>query len=598
MSLKSIKTPLFPYKLTIDSKITERIFKKQNLKYPINIEVNKEADMRRRHVKTNSQVLKKLLKSVVKKSKFLKGANLVEFPFSNFRKSVLIQTIKYFYRTKALTLFWKNNEANMISINTQWLKHSKHLKTLKLNSSEANTYSYYHNDKKDKVNSLMQTHFRTMKRKRLSKFKHLFAAGPNEETLNLMISNFNSSIRELTLSWDKDSYNFDLNRALQNYSSFSKMTSLQKLELLFPANLQLINSLLSNIPNPKEISCLGLQIEDKAMQTVKPSVEDITKFTNFLNKCTELEHLNLKFSIWIDIFSDFNILQSAKLKSLELNIQIDEEKHYIILGSFLRKLTNLEKLTILILNSSWADIFLNGFVTFNNDIAQLNNLNKLDIWCWLLGSTQSSKVPQIMTILANSIRSLKQLEELDLRNTEIDYENELGVFVQCLKEKSSQLKRLRLEFKDQKLKEQDLVDFAKTIQKCEKLEELDLKGLRIESSECFELFLKALSVAKKLKVLNLRNLSIPETEPINIISMLKNVLTRKGFERILFEANWGSKASERFKDYQLIFGEIFKKNHQLKSVSIPVFMFQDVKYASQLNEFKWKEENDSVLKIF
>jgi len=528
--------------------------------------------------KEKEQRLKRTLRSLVKKSKCLKGANIVEFPFDKFKKSHLIQMVKSFYRIEDLTVFWDHLQPKTIRTNIYWLTHLRQLKTLRIKNSQS-SYRYSHLNFKH----LNQKFFKALKRKKLQKFKFLLGIGPEDVSEGLMISNYPSTLKELTLSLDRSQLDPIQYFSFQNYFSLSQISHLQKLELLFPIPLQLLNNLLSSIANPIELTCLGLQLADRNL----PGENDISLLTNFLQKCTHLKELNLKFYLWIDIFTKLTPLQPFQLKSLNLTVQIDEEIHLTTLGSFLKNFSQLQKLKLLILNSSWSNSFQEGFVIFNQDLAKLTELKKFDVYFWLLGSTPTSKTPGVLSNLANCVNSLTQLEELYLNHTEADFENELFILTDALRGKSSQLKRLRLEFKAEKLKEQDVINFIKTIQKFEKLEELEFKGLSLINAEIFELFSKIICNSKKLRILNLKKLSTPGASGWNILSMLKEILLRPGFESICYEEPWNSSANLRFAECQkLNMKEIVEKNSRLKSVSLPSYMFQGHFYP-KLIQYKW-----------
>jgi len=357
--------------------------------------------------------------------------------------------------------------------------------------------------------------------------------------------------------------------------------SLQSFEIIDTSQILLIPNLLSSVLRPENVTCLGFKIQArnpihyKSFSRLKWALKPFRSLKKF---SLIIEKNPAKINI-------LEVLQSLPLEDLNLNLIVEEE-FLTNLGSLIAGFHELKVLKLRIKSLRKKEDVDGGLVNFLRSLKNLSLLQVLSLN--FLKSTKEDHLikgdNKAMIALSDSLISLENLTELDFESSGMNYAGNIKLIVQALFERAALMRKISFGFERQDLAVEDLMDVVQIVKEAKGLEELGLRGLKIDNVKFIDRLMKGILKAERLRMLDLKG-AIIEVKKNYWLEIMERILGKKGFER--YEGNEMIFKDKGKVDKVIDLVEVFKRNRNLQRVDMDHGM---KKYFRNLESFireKW-----------
>jgi len=463
------------------------------------------------------------------------------------------------------------------------LKNTHNLRTLVLKGPE----KHVNPSLTPKMEKLLCNIFNIMQAKKVDRLKFITDVGLLNCSPHLLkLDNYRKTLKEVTLAWSNSkpplmNEVIDLNKHL----SLAHIWDLRRLELYIPIDLKTLNVIMESVREPAALKSLGLIIKDETIEN-----RELGGLVKLVKEARVLEKLVLKFIRWPDIFKELMIGMNCPLRWLELQVEVKYEHNLDDLGNFLEGLRHLKTLNLSVARSFLqVESFEKNIIGLYEKVAKLKSLKNLGFRLGL-GEAQN---PEILRSMGRCLEGLEDLEELCIDQAELYFTYQEDYLWQILKNKAGKLKRLEVKVQEKEKKtnsrrEEQMTRFVMLLGQMKELEILSISGLWLNSEEAFGRFGEAILGLRRIRDVSLKEMETPMVSGGSVLRFIRKMLGKRRFESLVYDESWSTNPKERYRDCEKIdMMELVRDNAELKAVTIPSYMRNNMSFGPFINMFKW-----------
>ena len=576
---------IIPYHTKIDSLRTMKSFYKNRPKVMQLLEIDCFQPLGDNPQQANR--IKQRIIKLAKHSKTVKGLRL--------HKSLISSTTKTDGQLKYLMKKFQNIESISLSINGPWddllLNYARWMFDPKrLSKLYFVLRKFVESPLAPKIDRYIQKFLKAIQKKKLQVIK-IFLQSRCETSLEkfLLFKNYPKTIEKLSFSWKgcgpeilKNDFDKNKTSTLQNFSN------LQTFNIVAPLTEEKVSQVLHSNSSPDHLSHIEFGLN--------PQENHAPLISQYLKQFHNLTSITLKTDFPPTQWGLFaNSLALMPLKNLKLDTMIHGVEDLKYLGDMVQHSGELSGLILKIRKTQAIDFSSNHcFEDFFKSISKLENLNKLKMYFTLLsqgkpgaGTTKKSNHNNgFLSSLSSCLEKLENIKELSIRFRQANFVEELPLFIQSLKPKSGQMKKLRIGFGGDKIDAKIMMEFFLILSEMKNLESLMLNEFYLEKISSFEAYTSSLVELPRLRKLQMNKIS----GSLNLVQ-LKNFVSalsqKRGFKKIHCTKNLqASKVSGTLgEDERIDLMAILEKNPQLEHLYVPFDIFKS--NIDDLSMCKW-----------
>jgi len=520
-------------------------------------------------------------KQITKLSKTFKHSNQVQFHQSlkYYRRNEIQNIIKRFKNIKSLSLdFLVPFGDRLVKDCVEWLILLKRLIKLWIVLGDNKNENFA---RRVTSPNMLQYFMDKLPRSNIQTLKFSFKAASEAELL--LFKNYPLKLKNLIILHEPAEDSSHVPLASQIASPSFNMEYLRQLHLSALISIKQISFLLNSIEKPEHFK--SLQLKPFMVET---NTDDALILSECLSKFQNMNSLNLNLVYWKgDVANVFEALKTIhRLTELKMNFTLLKFHDLVKLIDAIDNLTSLKKLSLKVRSPKAAGEEITETCTnLFQKIGCLQELQKLRIFFRTdyMMTRECFNPDQLLSTLSKSLLNLENLKSFSFDFYNFIHSYQWADFFNKAKPTLLNLKCFKINFKGEKLVDQDLDSFLELLQNAHHLHELALNGFVFTLLQLFEKTALCLTRMKCLTRLTLNDV-FGKLERRPMAKLLNELLPRPGFKE--FKSDLSPK-NQYIMNQPLHIRErvnlkdITNRNFSLKKASTPLDVFlgnNDVNY--------------------